>query len=448
MARFRKLAALLACAVMASTATACSDTTYSVKVGDEEVKAGVYIGFIQNELSSQLNMLYYQGITEDPFSQQVDGVPLSDYVKDYALKNTKEYIALKKQMEAEGLSLTEDQLKTVSSTANDTWDTYGALYEYEGISKESLKEIYKASLMSNALFDHYYAEDGKEPVSDEQLQTYINENFLRYKIIAIYKSSNSDEAAAAAENEQKLADRDKFLADAEGVSFEDFDEIIKAYDEYTAASSEDDSSSADESSETSSDESSDTSSEAESSSDIDDSSDAAADTDNDASSESDDTSADSEDTSSQAESDVSSEASSETSSDESSADESSEAETTSDPYENEVMLNFGQYSEEDLNNESGKLFKFISSMETGKAQGFENENGYYIVIKGDVTERTDYLGANRYSILQAMKSDDFQKLLDSWVEALNITVNEKAIKRYTPEVIYDRMNEYYEKNQA
>lgn len=442
MARFRKAAALLACMVMASSVTGCSDTTYSLKAGDEEVKAGVYIGFLQNELSTQLNLLYYQGITEEPFSQQVEGKTLSEYCKETALKNTKEYIALKKQMEAEGISLTDDQLKNVSSTVNDTWDSYGGLYEYEGISKESLKEIYKASLMSNALFDHYYAEDGKEPVSDEQLQTYINENFLRYKLITIYKSSNTDEAAAAAENEQKLADRDKFLEMAEGVSFEDFDTVIKAYDEYTSAS-DDDSSSEDESSEAeSAAESSEEASEAETSSDIDDSSDAAVDTESESSSESDDTSAESEDTSSQAESDVSSgeEASSE--------DESSAAETASNPYENEVMLNFGQYSEEDLDNESGKLFKFISEMETGTAKGFENENGYYIVIKGDVTERTDYLGANRYTVLQAMKADEFQSKIDSWVAAANITVNDKAVKRYTPEVIYDRMSEYNEKHSS
>ena len=52
MAKFRKTAALLACAIAASTATACSDTTYSLKAGDDEVKAGIYIGYLQNELSN------------------------------------------------------------------------------------------------------------------------------------------------------------------------------------------------------------------------------------------------------------------------------------------------------------------------------------------------------------------------------------------------------------
>ena len=33
-------------------------------------------------------------------------------------------------------------------------------------------------------------------------------------------------------------------------------------------------------------------------------------------------------------------------------------------------------------------------------------------------------------------------------EAGCICVNDKAVKRYTPEVIYDRMNEYYKKNKS
>ena len=39
-------------------------------------------------------------------------------------------------------------------------------------------------------------------------------------------------------------------------------------------------------------------------------------------------------------------------------------------------------------------------------------------------------------------------MLDGWVSSANITINDKAIKRYTPEVIYDRMNEYYDKNKT
>ncbi len=45
-----------------------------------------------------------------------------------------------------------------------------------------------------------------------------------------------------------------------------------------------------------------------------------------------------------------------------------------------------------------------------------------------------------------MKSDEFQKKLTSWVEKVDIKVNNKVIKRYTPKKVYDKQDiEYYSK---
>lgn len=481
MAKFRKTAALLAAVIAAGSVTGCGDTTYSLKSGDEEVKAGVYIGYLQNELSSQLNMLYNKGITEDPFSQTVDGKSLSEYVKDTALKSTKEFLALRKQFDAEGLKLTDEQLKSVNSSINETWNSNGELYEYMGISKDSMKELYKASLWSNGIFEAYYGEGGKEAPSADDLKKYIEDNYIRYKMIVLYKSSASDEETKKKENEEKLKERDEFLAKANGLSFADFDALIKEHDEYTeaksaAAKETDDSSKADDSSKDDTSSAADTSSttdvssaadtssvpaatpsaeskaedassSAESTSEADPSSAEASE----ASSESDDTSSDADaattgdDTSSAADS-----SSEEASSTESTAEESSAAETVEDPYKNDIMINVSTYTEDELTNtESGKLFKFIKEMELGKAQGFENENGYYIVIKGDVSERSaEYASDRRSTVVHDMKDDEYQSKIDSWVSAADIKVNDKAVKRYTPEVIYDRMNEYYKKNKS
>ena len=80
----------------------------------------------------------------------------------------------------------------------------------------------------------------------------------------------------------------------------------------------------------------------------------------------------------------------------------------------------------------------------GKATAYENDSAYYIIIKGDVSERTDYVEDNKDSILQEMKGDEFQTKVDAWVEAISFTENEKALRRYTPEVVYEKQNEYYE----
>ena len=86
-------------------------------------------------------------------------------------------------------------------------------------------------------------------------------------------------------------------------------------------------------------------------------------------------------------------------------------------------------------------------MSTDVATAYEDDNAYYILIKGDIKGRdTEYAKDNHEDLLKEMKSDEFQKKLTSWVEKLDIKVNNKAIKRYTPKVVYDKQTEYYSKN--
>ena len=459
MARFRKAAALIACAVMASTVSGCADTSYSVKYGDETVKAGVYIGYLQTELNNQLYILSYKGIdSKDYFSQQVEGVDLAEYVKNNALKDTKEYVAITKQFAAEGLTLTDDELKAISSNVKSSWDNMGGMYENNGVSKESLKEIYREQLMRTKLFDHYYGEGGSEAPTDEELQKYVNDNFIRYKMIALYKSSDSDESTANAENEEKLKKRDEYFEKGKDMNFDNFDELIAEYKAESESAADTDSS-ADET-DTSSEAGDDTSSTADTSSESESTADESSEAESVSTPEGPNTEDEAaEEPESKADEASSSEAESDSSSD---ADSSSAAETDSssetdsaaegeeeeepDPYANEAMIDLAKYTDEDYDTASGKLFKAVKEAEVGKVFTFENDNAYYIVVKGDVTQRTDYISENRSTLVQSLMNDAFQSKLDSWVEAANITVNDKAIKRYTPQVIYDRMTEYSEKN--
>lgn len=107
------------------------------------------------------------------------------------------------------------------------------------------------------------------------------------------------------------------------------------------------------------------------------------------------------------------------------------------------MVNYGSYEDEDLESNYGKLLTEVNGLEVGKAAAYENDSAYYIIIKGDVSERTDYTEEKKDTILQEMKGDEFQTKLDDWVEAISFTKNEKAIKRYTPETVYEKQNEYY-----
>lgn len=445
MAKLKKAAVLLTAVIMACSAAGCSDTSYTVKADDKEIRAGIYIDYMLNEITNQINTLYYnEGVTEDFFSHDIDGKSFSDYVSEQAMKNTKEYAAVTAKFDELGLELSAEQLKDINSQVNDEWDSMGEMYEKEGISKESLKEVYLCSEKRHEIFEYYYGEGGEEEVSEEDMQNFVNENYLRYKTIVINKSTAEDEETKKTEDEEKLALRDEYLAKADGVSFDDFDSIIDEYNAYVEAQSADSSDETDADASEEADESSETDESSDSSETADESSESADDsmTANDTSSE-DESSADES-------SDTDSDASSETA-DDSEAEEETDAdveEEEEDPYPNEVMVNFTSHKDEDSDSDYVKLLTEIDGLEIGKAAAYENDTAYLIIIKGDVTERTDYAVENEETIVHEMKDDEYQSKIDQWVEAIKFTNNEKAIKRYTPQTVYDKQNEYYESMQG
>lgn len=435
MAKAKKITAALTAALLCTASlTACSDTSYVMTVGDSKINAGIYIYNELTEMSYQMTMMYYQnGITKDYFNQKVDGKTFDEYLSDYALTATKEYAAVVDKFNELGLTLSDDDIKSINDSISSTWDSQGEFYESEGISKESVKLALKGSKMREELFDYYYAEGGEEAVSDDEMVKYLDDNYLRYKSISFAKTKASTDSSSSATdsstdsadaaNEEAKAKRDEFLEKAQGVSFDDFDSIIDEYNDYVASKNATDSSSA---------------------------------TDSDSSAS--DSSTTSDDTSSVAESDISSTASDDTSSvSDSTADSSTAASDTDsstdssssapDPYANEKMMNYGTMDDSQKDTTNGKILKEVSGMSTDVATAYEDDNAYYILIKGDIKDRdTEYAKDNHEDLLKEMKSDEFQEKLTSWVEKLDIKVNNKAIKRYTPKVVYDKQTEYYSKN--
>ena len=433
MAKAKKITAALTAALLCSASlTACSDTSYVMTVGDSKINAGIYIYNELTEMSYQMTMMYYQnGIKKDYFDQKVDGKAFDEYLSDYALTATKEYAAVVDKFNELGLTLSDEDLKSINDSISSTWDSQGEFYESEGISKESIKLALKASKMKDEIFDHYYAEGGEEAVSDDDMVKYLDDNYLRYKSISFAKTSTSSDSSSSTDsstdsadsaNEEAKAERDEFLEKAQGVSFDDFDSIIDEYNDYVASKNASDSSSAADSD----------SSAADSSTTSDDTSSVA---------ESDTSSAASDDTSSV--SDSTADSSTAASDTDSSADSSSSA---PDPYANEKMMNYGTMDDSQKDTTNGKILKEVSGMDTDVATAYEDDNAYYILIKGDIKDRdTEYAKDNHEDLLKEMKSDEFQEKLTGWVEKLDIKVNNKAIKRYTPKVVYDKQTEYYSK---
>lgn len=69
-----------------------------------------------------------------------------------------------------------------------------------------------------------------------------------------------------------------------------------------------------------------------------------------------------------------------------------------------------------------------------KANVFEGKNGAFIVIKTDITKNTKWKEDNNDSILQLMKSEDFQSMLDLFGQNYEVVADNSLVnKKYGPE---------------
>ena len=501
----KKVAAFVTAAVMTASMAGCADTSYVLTADGDNINAGIYIDYMFSAMNQQIYIWQYSGVTENFFDQKVGDQDFADYLTTTAMDNTKKYAAVEKMFKESGLKVSAEDMKSINNDISDSWENGHEMYEKEGISKDSLKKVLVNSKKEEMLFDYYYGTDGKEAVSKDVLKKYMDENYLRFKSITINKSTAEDDATKEAENKEKQELFEKYKGKADGVKFADFDEIINEYEEETAPEEEETTEAAEgeEGKDTAADESSEDAGTADESSAADDSSTADDST-------NDDSSAD--DSSSQADSSSAADNSSEVveessvSSFEAEAAESADAEVSADdtveisaddagedstidlssldigddvelaedgtaddtaadgttdgeaaeeeeedPYEHETFVNYGSLTDETLEGDYGKRLTEVKNAEADKVITYEDDNAFYIIVKGDATERTaEYLEdeTNFDTVLHEAKDKDFEAKIKTAQEGINFSENKDALDRYVPKTVYEKYNEYVNKNSS
>ena len=418
----RLACAAVSVAMTATMLTGCNNGRYVMSYGKTDVNAGIYIYNIVSEMLNQQYMLYYKGSSGGVMDEKVNGKEMAVYLEENAMKKTKEYCAVTEKFKELDMELSDDDMKTVSSSATNAYNQQKDMYEELGISKESIKLMLKESKMKEKLFDYYYGKDGKQAPSDSDIEKYINENYVRFKSLSISKSTKSDEDEKKKENKENEELIEKYFKQAEGKSFDSFDEVIEAYNKYVEEKEKKASGTDSSSSSSSASDSSSSSSAADSSS------------------------------SKVGATDSSSSGTDSSSSDTDSSEhdhdhEDTGATTKENKYPNESMVNYASIDEDTLNTESGKMLTKIKGMGEGKAEKFENDDAYYIIIKGDVKQRSkEYAEENHDTLLKEMFEKTFDKTIEEWAEDLDIKVDNKSVKRYSAKALYKKYTDFSSKN--
>ncbi|MBE6901627.1 MAG: hypothetical protein E7478_04070, partial [Ruminococcaceae bacterium] len=226
----KKAAAAATAIVCAASMCGCAyDSGYIGTVDGTEVRNGVYLAYMMRAYSNSRDEIIEakeaQGNTSevgDVFVETINGKPANDWIKEDTVRLIRRHMAVQKLFESkEGLELTQEEISKISSDLNKTWDaeeidyygigymmavsgiygtdTMGEYYESVGIGLESMKELDLNNLREEKLFNKLYDTNGETPVTDEEYNKYLSENYAVVKYIELpymdkYDLSLTDEA--------------------------------------------------------------------------------------------------------------------------------------------------------------------------------------------------------------------------------------------------------------
>lgn len=446
----KKIAALGCAAAMLGSLTACGEkTTWGAVIDGVQIPAGVFIYYLdtanyearqklneQTDTSADLSLegaaaQSSETVTLPLYSSQIDGVDSKQWIYDRATELMQEYAAVEAKFDEYGLTLTDDDKQSAQVYLDQIWDYAGDYYTSMGVSENSYKSIFLNSSKRQKLFETIYSEGGEKAVSDDEIKTYLDENYALINYIDVELKDGegnllkSDGKAERMEMLNSYMERynngeDFDELNAEYVTY--YENLKKAAEETAAAEEAANAETADDTAETTA-EVSQSPAEAALPSDDEEVTDETSETEVPAETEA------SEETT------APDEAVSET--------ETSAAETTAADAQTTqvgtVESNMTVIEKADRSVPCADVAnKVFDEMNKGDVQIIETADGehYYLVVKLDILEDDEYFTTARASLLSEMKSDDFDGMVSEWTAAQTVEKNADSYKRYDPEKMF------------
>ncbi len=252
---FTKIAAGAAAVVMALSLGGCMDNGTIMTVDGMKIRNGVYLTFMQTAMqtasqrieeihaeeaesnsdtssdtssSSSSDATSTESSSEeaDIFTESLDGMSFSDWVKQNTRKGVLRFVGTQRLCDEYGITLTEEEKAAINSSVQESWDeedaylqylygmsTMGDYYRAMGIEVESLKQIAIVNELNTRLFDYFYGEGGEHEVPQEEIDKYIKDNFAAYRLISVRKLDYKGDVLFLDDELKELKDRAQSYAD-------------------------------------------------------------------------------------------------------------------------------------------------------------------------------------------------------------------------------------------
>ena len=387
----RLLAIFVAVLIILTTAAACNaSATWITKADGEELPVGVYICYLMDadnegkdkvdeDIAAQTTTSEDKEDTTEATTEEVDyyehKIEKKDYVewvKDTAIQKVKEHIVIKQKCKEYKIELDDEQMENITSlwTTNATADgkTYGDFYEMNGISKESFEDYLSVAYLKDELIQYYYGAEGVEPIKNEELLKNLTENYVTTYVLSQSKTGLNEEKSSYETYPKETLDKIK-------AEMKDYIKRLDKKEDYTKVEADFKKSMAKV---------------------------------------------------------LGTKVEESTTSDVVSV-ETEEAKDGEKTEEKEELKATPNVQLRDVSDESDKIAAALKKAKTNKAGIAESDAELMVYRKtDDLTKNPYYLDAQKATIIEELKGDDFDKLIEKWAEELKVDVNSKAKSTYGP----------------
>lgn len=355
MSLFKKIVAGITVAALAVSLTACGgDTSWAYKDSTSTVTSGLYLYYL-TQATSQAESKVELADKETVFTKgkEIDGKSTSDWINQETEKACKQYLAVNSKFKELEMELTEEDQDTIDQQVEYYYPSFDAYYLFStrGIGKESYRLAVENNIKYSKLFEKYYKPDGIEPVSEDEMKTFYNDNYAKVKMITMSKTDSSTSQAMSEEQVSALKETANGYLTRINDSGESIDTINTEYKAATATT-----------------------------------------------------------------------------------------DTTSGTDTSSTELSYTFFYKEGTNMaDSVKTAVFETAQIDGPAITFEDDNAVYILQKYD--HKSDPADYQKYtdSVLQYMRSDEFEAKVEEWTNAASADTNKSALSKYTAKKLNDKV---------
>ncbi len=209
---FKKSIAIILAVVFVLTLTAChSKDEVALTIEGIDIKTGLYLNalvdcdsdakvIVDEQLAAKEESGAATSEETDYYSQQIEGLDFTEYVKLKALERCKEFAYYQKLVNDGVIKLTDEEIANAETYAEQYWDYYGYgyLYAANGISVDTFKQVMIYSAYSNAYFMHLYGEGGEKEVAKATIKENMLDNYaLAYVLTSTYVDGATEDSKAA-----------------------------------------------------------------------------------------------------------------------------------------------------------------------------------------------------------------------------------------------------------